>query len=52
MRARVQSIQRQISENAKVAGRSPESIRLLAVSKTHNASKIREAYGLGLRDFG
>ena len=52
MRARIQSIQIQISENAKVAGRSPESIRLLAVSKTHDASKIREAYGLGLRDFG
>jgi pyridoxal phosphate enzyme (YggS family) len=52
MRERVEAIQRQISENAITAGRSPENIRLLAVSKTHDAAKIRDAHALGLRDFG
>jgi len=34
------------------AGRAAGSVGLIAVSKTHPASAIREAYGLGQRDFG
>lgn len=34
------------------AGRARTSVRLIAVSKLHPASVIREAYALGLRDFG
>lgn len=32
--------------------RSPDSVQLLAVSKTHSIDKIREAYQAGARDFG
>src|SRR5438477_6733803 len=34
------------------AGRNPEEIALMAVSKTHPAERIREAYAAGLRLFG
>jgi len=34
------------------AGRSPESVRLVAVAKRHPASAVREAHALGLRAFG
>jgi hypothetical protein len=34
------------------AGRDPGSVRLVAVSKLHPASAIREAYACGQRDFG
>lgn len=34
------------------AGRAPESVRLVAVSKFQPASAIREAYAAGQRDFG
>ena len=41
-----------IAKAAKLAGRDPASIRLVAVSKTKPASAIREAYAAGQRDFG
>lgn len=34
------------------AGRNPESVRLLAVTKVFGYEAVREAYQLGLRDFG
>lgn len=34
------------------SGRLPEEIRLIAVSKMHSASQIREAYEAGIRHFG
>lgn len=34
------------------AGRAAEDVRLIAVSKTHPAEAIRQAYAAGLRDFG
>lgn len=37
---------------ARAAGRAPESVRLLAVSKKHPAETIRAAYAIGQRDFG
>jgi PLP dependent protein len=34
------------------AGRAPESVRLVAVSKRHPPQAMREAYALGQREFG
>lgn len=34
------------------AGRAPDSVRLIAVSKRHPPAAIRALYGLGQRDFG
>jgi PLP dependent protein len=45
-------IQHRIESACMRAGRSPDSVRLMAVSKTHPASAIREAYAAGLRLFG
>lgn len=41
-----------IESAARSAGRAPEQIRLIAVSKTKPAAAIREAYAAGQRDFG
>jgi hypothetical protein len=41
-----------ISAAAKRAGRRPEEIALMAVSKTHPPERIREAHAAGLRLFG
>jgi len=46
------ALQEQIADAARRAGRAPEEIALMAVSKTHPASTIREAYEAGLRLFG
>ena len=42
----------QIAEAAENAGRDPRDVTLIAVGKTKPASMIREAYDLGIRDFG
>lgn len=41
-----------IREAAQAAGRDPDSVGLLAVSKTQSAQAIREAHRAGLNDFG
>lgn len=41
-----------IAAAARAAGRDPATVRLLAVSKRHPASAIREAHAAGQRDFG
>ncbi|WP_312591536.1 YggS family pyridoxal phosphate-dependent enzyme [Stutzerimonas nitrititolerans] len=41
-----------IREAAQAAGRNPDTVGLLAVSKTQPAEAIREANGAGLSDFG
>lgn len=41
-----------IREAAQAAGRAPETVGLLAVSKTQPAAAIREAHEAGLLDFG
>jgi PLP dependent protein len=46
------SIEQQVSAAATRSGRSRGAITLIAVSKTHPASTIREAYDAGLRHFG
>jgi PLP dependent protein len=48
----IHSLQQRIADAARRAGRSPGDISLMAVSKTHPAVKIREAYDAGLRLFG
>lgn len=49
---RLQAVREEIARVALAAGRSPESVRLLAVSKTFPAAAVREAYAAGLRCFG
>ncbi|HZC66645.1 MAG TPA: YggS family pyridoxal phosphate-dependent enzyme [Candidatus Dormibacteraeota bacterium] len=46
------SVEEQIASAARSAGRPRSSITLIAVSKTHPASAIREAYDAGVRHFG
>jgi pyridoxal phosphate enzyme (YggS family) len=48
----IAAIQRRIESAARRAGRRPEEIALMAVSKTHPPERIREAYHAGLRLFG
>jgi len=45
-------LQERIAEAARRAGRRPEEIALMAVSKTHPPDSIRETYAAGLRLFG
>jgi pyridoxal phosphate enzyme (YggS family) len=45
-------IQARIAQAAAKANRRPQEITLIAVSKTHPATAIREAYAAGLRHFG
>ncbi len=52
LRENLLQIQERISATAKRAGRRPEEITLIGVSKTHPASAIREAYEAGVRHFG
>ena len=48
----IQDIQEQINSACLSAGREPESVRLIAVSKTKPASMIKEAFLAGQIDFG
>jgi pyridoxal phosphate enzyme (YggS family) len=52
MEKNLNDIHARIAAAARAAGRDPGSILLLAVSKKKPASDIRQAYGLGQRDFG
>jgi PLP dependent protein len=45
-------VRERINRAARRAGRAPEEIALMAVSKTQPAEHIREAYGAGQRLFG
>ncbi len=49
---RLAEVRSQIADACRAAGRSPESVRLLAVSKTRGAETVREAYAAGCRWFG
>ncbi len=46
------TVRREIADSCLKAGRSPEEVRLIAVSKTKPASLIREAYEAGQIDMG
>ncbi len=49
---RLEEVRARIRHAVIAAGRQPESVKLLAVSKTKPASAIRSAYEAGQRDFG
>jgi pyridoxal phosphate enzyme (YggS family) len=49
---RVAAVRERIARAASRAGRAPEQVALLAVSKTFPASAVREAFAAGVRDFG
>src|SRR5438445_1934640 len=48
----VARVRDRIAATARRAGRNPMEIALMAVTKTHPAERIREAYAAGLRLFG
>jgi pyridoxal phosphate enzyme (YggS family) len=48
----LQEVQGRIAAAARAAGRDPQLVKLVAVSKTHPAEAVREAYAAGQRDFG
>jgi uncharacterized pyridoxal phosphate-containing UPF0001 family protein len=48
----ITKVQQKIAHAAQLAGRKPEQIQLLAVSKTKPVSLIKQAYQSGLRHFG
>jgi pyridoxal phosphate enzyme (YggS family) len=50
--ARLHAVQARIRAAAERAGRAPEDVTLLAVSKTHGIAAIRAAYAAGQRAFG
>ena len=52
MREQLENVQQKIREAAMRAGRNPEDVTLVAVSKTNPVERIKEAYDLGVRDFG
>lgn len=52
MAERLEAIQAAVRAAAERGGRDPSSVTLVAVSKRQPGSAIREAYALGLRDFG
>lgn len=50
--ARLQGVRARIDSAARACGRDPAHVKLVAVSKTHSATAIREVYGAGQRAFG
>jgi pyridoxal phosphate enzyme (YggS family) len=52
IQAALSEVLSRIEAAARVAGREPRSVRLIAVSKTQPAEAVREAYAAGQRDFG
>jgi pyridoxal phosphate enzyme (YggS family) len=49
---RVAAVREQIARAAERAARPPGEVALVAVSKTHPPSAVREAFAAGVRDFG
>lgn len=49
---RIAGVRARIRSAALSCGRDPESVRLVAVSKTRTPEEIRVAYAAGIRDFG
>jgi len=49
---RLAAVQRRVDEACRRAGRSSDSVGLVAVSKTHPPERLREAYDGGHRAFG
>ncbi len=49
---RVERVRGEIADAARAAGRDPAALTLIAVTKFHPASLVRELHQLGIRDFG
>ena len=49
---RVAAVRERIARAAERAARRPGDVTLVAVSKTHPAEAVREAFAAGVRDFG
>ena len=49
---RIERVRERIEDACRRAGRDPDGVRLVAVSKTRAAAEIDRAAGCGLRDFG
>lgn len=49
---RWREVRGRVTEACTAAGRSPDSVTIIAVSKTHPAAAIREALAAGATDFG
>ncbi len=52
MARRIEAVRKRIESAARDAGRDPETIRIIAVSKTFPPERVLEAVGCGLRVFG
>jgi hypothetical protein len=52
LKTRLQSVKKRIEEAAKACGRNPESVRLIAVSKTVGTIHVREAIEAGVTVLG
>ncbi len=52
IQANITAVRERIAAAAAAAGRRPDDVRLLAVSKTFDADHVRAAYAVGQRDFG
>jgi pyridoxal phosphate enzyme (YggS family) len=52
LQLQIQEIQKRIEDAAVRSGRKSSDVTLLAVTKTFSVERIREAYDLGLRQFG
>ena len=52
IRENFERVQERIASACRRAGREPDDVRLIAISKTFPPERIREAYEAGLRDFG
>jgi pyridoxal phosphate enzyme (YggS family) len=48
----IERVRERIRAACSRSGRRPEEVRLIAISKTFPAARIREAYQAGLREFG
>ena len=48
----LKTIRERVDAACERAGRRPEEVTLIAVSKTKPLSMLQEAYGAGARDFG
>lgn len=52
LRARAEALLGRIASAAERVGRGANEVKLVAVTKTHPASLVREAFDAGLREFG
>jgi len=52
IKGNIQRVRDRIEAACRRSGRQPEDVKLIAISKTFPAERIREAYEAGLRDFG